>query len=76
MFGFMGEYFKAKMINFFLVGVIIFILFCVFVGNPISAIKDFKVPEVNTPAKKKHNQNKNKNKNKNQGQQNNQNQKN
>lgn len=65
MFGFMGEYFKAKMLNVFLFGVILFVLFCVFVGNPISAIKDFKVPEVTPPAKEKSKNKQNKNNNNN-----------
>lgn len=63
MFDFLGNYLKAKMLNYFLVGAIVIILVAVFIGNPISLVKDFKLPEVSTKTEKQAD-NKNKNKKK------------
>ena len=48
---FFGEYVKAKLINFFLVGVIIVILIFVFIGNPISKLSSISIPEIGPPEK-------------------------
>lgn len=55
MFDFLGNYLKAKMLNYFLGGVIVLILIAVFIGNPISLVKDFKLPEVSTKTEKQAN---------------------